>query len=151
MGKGGGKGMKKPLLNIMSFISRFNIPICLFGLYVFLTRAMEIQNCVIKWIIGYPCPGCGMTRAVFSLIQFDFIQAFRYNPFVYLLPFLFLGIAFQHIDFVKKIISNKWLAIGIASLILIAYILRFVYIYPAPPMDFYEHNLLSYILKLFSS
>lgn len=94
--------MKKPLLNIMSFISRFNIPICLFGLYVFLTRAMEIQNCVIKWIIGYPCPGCGMTRAVFSLIQFDFIQAFRYNPFVYLLPFLFLGIAFQHIDFVKK-------------------------------------------------
>jgi len=92
-----------------------------------------------------------MTRAVFSLIQFDFIQAFRYNPFVYLLPFLFLGIAFQHIDFIKKIISNKWLAISIASLILIAYILRFVYIYPAPPMDFYEHNLLSYILKLFSS
>lgn len=31
---------------------------------------------------GLYCPGCGITRAILSLLRGDFYQAFRYNPFV---------------------------------------------------------------------
>ena len=30
---------------------------------------------------GFYCPGCGMTRAAYSLLQLDFYQAIRYNAF----------------------------------------------------------------------
>ena len=37
--------------------------------------------CVYYEMFGLYCPGCGMTRAAFSLLQLDFYQAFRYNAF----------------------------------------------------------------------
>ena len=47
--------------------------------------------CIFNKISGLYCPGCGMTRAVFSLMELDFYQAFRYNIFsILLLPILFI-------------------------------------------------------------
>ncbi|HEY8849503.1 MAG TPA: DUF2752 domain-containing protein, partial [Thermoanaerobaculia bacterium] len=36
--------------------------------------------CLIKRVTGRPCWGCGMTRAIASLLRGRFRQAFRYNP-----------------------------------------------------------------------
>lgn len=141
--------MKKVILNLITFISKYNIPLCLFGIYVFLTHTLEIQNCIVKWLIGFPCPGCGMTRAVFALMRFDFAQAFSYNPLVFFLPLILIGIAFQHLRIVQKILNSKWFSLGLVFLVIIVYILRFIYIYPNPPMDYSEHNLLSFFISLF--
>ncbi|MDE5715009.1 MAG: DUF2752 domain-containing protein [Anaeroplasmataceae bacterium] len=141
--------MKKGINNIMIFISEYNIPLSLFALYVFVTHALGIQNCILKLLIGYPCPGCGMSRAAFSLLRLDFIAAFHYNPFIFLLPFLFLGIALKQNQFVKKIMKSPWVWISITIVIFIVYILRFVYIYPNAPMDYYRNNLFSFILSIF--
>lgn len=35
--------------------------------------------CVFKLIFGRPCPGCGMTRAVWSLLHGDIASAVAYN------------------------------------------------------------------------
>lgn len=35
--------------------------------------------CLFKNISGTECYGCGMTRAVFSVLHFDFTGAFHYN------------------------------------------------------------------------
>ncbi len=35
--------------------------------------------CVFHEITGMQCPGCGMTHALSSIIQGDFIEAYRYN------------------------------------------------------------------------
>lgn len=40
-------------------------------------------SCKLKEIIGLPCPGCGITRALLCLLQLDFVGAFNYNPMVY--------------------------------------------------------------------
>lgn len=141
--------MKKVFQNLLNFVVQFNIPICLFGLYVLITHTFGWQNCIIKLTIGYPCPGCGMSRAVFALIQFDFVKAFQYNPLVFFLPIVIIGIAFQHTRFIKKAFNNKWVCISLIGLILIVYILRFIYIYPKEPMDYYKYNLLSLFISLF--
>jgi len=53
------------------------------------------------------CPGCGMTRAVFSLISLDFVQAFFYNPFVYVLVFIiFYSFGMELYYLVKKKMKN---------------------------------------------
>lgn len=53
---------------------------------------------ILKYNIGIPCiffeltnlycPGCGMTRAIKSLILLDFYQAIRYNTLIIILPLL---------------------------------------------------------------
>ena len=52
----------------------FMLPI-LFGVY----------TCPIQAITGFPCPGCGMTRAALALLQLDFARAFAMHPGVYVL------------------------------------------------------------------
>lgn len=143
------ENMKKAFQNIINFSIQFNIPICLFGLYVLITHTFGWQNCIIKLTIGFPCPGCGMSRAMFALLQFDFVKAFEYNPFIFALPLFILGIAFKHLSIVKKIVNNKWVGIGLVGLVLLVYILRFVYVYPKVPMDYYKQNLFALFISLF--
>lgn len=63
-------------------------------IFAFVLRYVNIKYniglvCISNKISGLYCPGCGMTRAVFSLMELDFYQAFRYNIFsIILLPIL---------------------------------------------------------------
>lgn len=41
--------------------------------------------CIFKLITGYDCPGCGITRCLFSLINLDIKSAFNYNALVTIL------------------------------------------------------------------
>lgn len=43
-------------------------------------------GCPIRFLTGISCMGCGMTRAVFSLICLRFSDALYYHPLVFLLP-----------------------------------------------------------------
>jgi hypothetical protein len=43
-----------------------------------LERAPEV--CLIKRVIGRPCWGCGMTRAIATLLRGRIRKAIRYNP-----------------------------------------------------------------------
>ena len=42
--------------------------------------------CFFRRVFGIPCPGCGMTRAVFCALRGDFSGAFSYHPLWILLP-----------------------------------------------------------------
>ena len=53
--------------------------------------------CPIHYITGYYCPGCGLTRMLFSILKLDFYQAFRYNPFVFILFFPSVVLYINHI------------------------------------------------------
>ncbi len=43
-------------------------------------------GCPIRLLTGVSCPGCGMSRAVFALLQLDLALAFEMHPLVFLLP-----------------------------------------------------------------
>lgn len=38
--------------------------------------------CLIRRVFGVRCPGCGMTRAISSIVHGKFRQAYRYNRLV---------------------------------------------------------------------
>lgn len=56
--------------------------------------------CPFHKFTGFYCPGCGITRLLFSLIKLDFYQAFRYNPLVFIL--LIIGIIYLLIKSILK-------------------------------------------------
>lgn len=76
-----------------------------------------IIPCPIYTLTGWYCTGCGTTRALYSILHLDFIQAFHYNAALcLLLPFLgcyFLicGVQFIRYGWVPfhKKLSSKWL------------------------------------------
>lgn len=41
--------------------------------------------CILKQTTGIPCPSCGSTRAILSILHGDFLQAFQWNPLGFLL------------------------------------------------------------------
>lgn len=48
------------------------------------------MRCPILCVTGYPCLGCGMTRALLSALRFDFAAAFRHHPMFWSVPLLYL-------------------------------------------------------------
>lgn len=41
-----------------------------------------LRPCMLHYVTGYYCPGCGGTRAVLSLLDAKPLQSFVYHPFV---------------------------------------------------------------------
>lgn len=74
------------------FIISLSILILLFSFfyYKFYTLFNIGIPCIFHKITNYYCPGCGITRAIFSLISLDIKAAIEYNLLI-LLVFPFVG------------------------------------------------------------
>ena len=89
----------------MDWIKKYKITI--------LTFIISVLNILFLYLVGYECPwkkyfdidcaGCGATRMVIALLHFEFYQAFRYNPLMFVL--LILTIFYLLYLFVCKIIN----------------------------------------------
>ncbi len=110
--------------------------IILFLILVFILSILLLLD--LFEVIGIPCPfyeylhiycpGCGSTRLFRSLLHFDFYQAFRYNPLLFILLFPFGALVLAEIIYFirnKKMfnISTKIYVI-LLILIIIYWILR---------------------------
>lgn len=63
----------------------------LFIIYYLLNKKIGIGiPCVFHELTGLYCPGCGITRLLFSLLELNFFQAFRSNPLVFILLILII-------------------------------------------------------------
>ncbi len=77
-------------------------------------------QCPIKFFTGICCPGCGMTRALLSILRLDFEAAVHYHPAVFIMPIAAL------IFIMKKKINPTVVRV---LLILFILILLVIYLY----------------------
>lgn len=81
-------------------------------------------GCPIRFITGVSCPGCGMTRAIVSILRLDFAGAFHYHPLFILAPVMFLLFIFE--DYIKPgIVKFSW--IFLITLFLSTYLYRLLF------------------------
>ena len=78
-------------------------------------------SCVFLSLFDIPCPGCGMTRALFSVLRFDYIQALKYNVVISFMPYVFMYLFF---DFKHKV--HKYLLGLIAIVALINWLIKII-------------------------
>lgn len=91
--------------------------------------------CPIHYLLHLYCPGCGITRMFISLFKLDFYQAFRFNPYMFIL--LILAVIYGLFCLIKFIIYKKKPHINIKIIIGIAYsLLIYMVLRNIPLFDF---------------
>lgn len=78
----------------------------------------NVIGCPTKVLFGISCPGCGMSRAIISLMRCDFSGAFHNHPFVFLLPAVFVLFLFS-----KKITKRS------KKILIMLFLLIYLFIY----------------------
>lgn len=80
--------------------------------------------CPIRAFTGYPCPTCGMTRAMLAAFRLDFYSYFKYNPMALpLLLAIFFGI--HNNKFINKNAAQYYIIVT-AVLTTVLYIFRLI-------------------------
>ena len=88
--------------------------------------------CLIRGVIGVPCPSCGMSRAITEVINGDIIKAFKFHP-LFWLPFVVMFFL------ILKRKYFKFILIIAITLLMTVYILRMSFLFPnVEPMKYNE-------------
>ncbi|MBQ6787477.1 MAG: DUF2752 domain-containing protein [Lachnospiraceae bacterium] len=129
---------------IVSDIKNYYIAILLFGVLNIIVRAVFHAFCPFLIITGFPCAGCGMTRAVICLLTGQFTRGMNLNPAA---PFWIAWIAFFLFERYVRGENSKWnnILLGIVVVITLAvYVYRMLTQFPGnPPMTYYRNNVLT--------
>lgn len=73
-------------------------------LFIIILYFMDLLFCPIHKLTGLYCPGCGITRMIISIFKLEFYEAFRYNPYVFIIfPFLVI----YELFYIIKLITGK--------------------------------------------
>lgn len=77
--------------------------------------------CLFKYFLKIPCPGCGMSHALFWVLQGNFSRAFDAHPMFWSMPILY---AFFILD--SEILKNKVLNRIVLTLIGIGFLIVWI-------------------------
>ena len=94
------------MLKAFQFVQQFrlSVEIALLGLLAsYQVLALHLSDrlgtsiaipCLFTLLTGHHCWGCGLSRALWSLVQGDFLDAYHYNSAIYLVLgfFVFRGV-----------------------------------------------------------
>jgi hypothetical protein len=65
-----------------------------------------LPKCPFFLLTGYQCPACGSQRAIYHLLHFDIVAAFRYNPFMLIsIPYAIALITVTRFDVKDKLLK----------------------------------------------
>lgn len=120
--------------------------ILVLAVYFFLAWNLFYSSCPFVMITGLPCPGCGLSRAGFSLLRGEFSAAWHFHPFIYGIVLLAAVFFIRRYLLHREVRSlQKWLILLMAGM-LVFYIYRMIRYFPGvPPMSYYSGNLLNRI------
>lgn len=143
--------LKKAAQLLGKDIRNYDIGFFMIILYFLIMRKWFYSSCPMVVLTGFPCPGCGMTRAMILILKGSFAGAWRLHPFSY--AWLVYGVVF----FARRYILQKecrsilkcFLIIVVGMVVF--YVYRMATVFPdEAPMTYYYGSILYRILKLFN-
>lgn len=77
--------------------------------------------CLWQKLLKFPCPGCGMTRALLAALRLDLRAAFSYHPMFWSLPILYLYFLLD-----RGLFSNKYINKIVLYLIGVGFVVQWI-------------------------
>jgi len=114
-------------------------------------------SCWIRALSGFPCPGCGSTRAMVEICRGDIKTALEYHPLIFvsiaIIAFYIITIVFK-INLAAKS-ETKWMKIfswGFVILYVGTFITRMILFYPrVEPMTYLDTSVFGRVIGFFKS
>lgn len=108
----------KKTVSLQERIKKDGLLLLVFGGIAFFLGFSGI-GCPFRYVTGIPCPFCGTSRALFSLLSLDFASAWYFHPLFMLAPiFVLLIIDFYNFKTFQKSV------IAISILYFVVYLIR---------------------------
>lgn len=138
---------KDILKRILIDIKDFYIAIFLLIIYNIVVRRIFNAFCPQLIFTGFPCAGCGMTRAMVCIMTGQFARGLRLNPAAPLWLLFFVWFFINRYILGKRS-KHTYMFVGIVAVVtLVIYIYRMLNCFPGePPMVYNEKNILRYLL-----
>ena len=135
--------MRAVLERIWKDIKNFRTAILVLIVYNVIVRMVFHAFCPQLILTGFPCAGCGMTRAVWCIITGRFARGMKLNPAAPLwIVFICCFFTNRYIKGVYR--KSTTLLLGIVCIVTLAvYVYRMLHYFPGdPPMVYYRNNIL---------
>lgn len=136
------------LNRIWKDLKNFRTAILALMLYNIIIRSVFHAFCPQLILTGFPCAGCGMTRAVFCILTGQFARGMQLNPAAPLW-ILFLAWFFAN-RYLRGVYPKRTiLLLGLVCAATFGiYLYRMLNFFPGdPPMAYYRNNILRRVLR----
>lgn len=119
-------------------------------IYYICVRLRFHAFCPMVIVTGFPCPGCGMTRAVFFMLTGQIRRSWNLNPLAGGWILLAAWFLYRRYWCGKKVKEVKYIGILLIVAMIFIYIYRMINIFPSyAPMVYTKHNILSEIFEFY--
>ncbi len=133
----------------MNDIKAFYPAVIVFVMYNFVVRKIFHAYCPFLITTGFPCAGCGMTRAVFYILTGRIKRGMALNPAA---PMWIVFLLWFFAERYLRGRTPKYVKAVLAMVVVITfgiYLYRMIHFFPgSPPLVFYRNNLISRALRM---
>lgn len=141
--------MKKKKSKSNNFIKNIIHKLLVLAVVIILILILDI-GCIFKSLTGFPCLGCGTTRACISFLHGRWLEAFYWQPLFWLTVPLLLVVVAKGENIFKSKRANIIFIIILAIIYLGTYAVRMYLLFPdIAPMDYnYDAPLYQVFIKI---
>lgn len=123
-------------------IRQYGLGLILALMLYFLFHALFDAFCPSVLLSGFPCPGCGMTRAVLYLLRGQFARAWALNPAAFLWVLWAALFVWERYGKGRTPKHLLWMLSGILLFMVVVYVFRMWRFFPdRPPYVYRQDNL----------
>ena len=133
-------------------IKKYKWTILIFVIFYVIIKKIFKAFCPLVILTGFPCPACGMTRAILFLLTGQFERSFRIHPMAILWVILALYCIIMRYLLGKRVAYFKSIVIVLLLAMIVYYIYRMITLFPnQPPMSYTRNNLLHRVIVLWQA
>lgn len=135
------------LKRVWSDIRNFGFAILIVTVFYIFMHTCFDAFCPMYVLTGLPCPGCGITRSIIFFLTGQWRRSFYIHPMGCILILFALYCGFFRYIKGKKVPGFKQIAIGLAGVAVVLFIIRMVIYFPdRPPYTYNYGNILEKLI-----
>ncbi|MCM1122263.1 MAG: DUF2752 domain-containing protein [Eubacterium sp.] len=136
---------------IASDVKEYGMAGVVFIAYAVIVNLIFHAFCPLVIFSGFPCPGCGVTRAAVCLVTGRFRQAWQLHPVVFAVMLTAVYFCVNRYLLGRKAIGIKWMVAAVFVLLVGVYLVRMCRYFPdRAPYVYNEDNMLARMLPFYS-
>lgn len=135
---------------IVTDVKQYGMAVVVLIAYTVIVNLVFHAFCPVVIFCGFPCPGCGITRAAVGFMTGRGQQAWQLNPVIYAIAVTTAYFIYRRYLLGTKVVGLKWLITVVFVLLAVVYIVRMYLYFPdRAPYVYTEENMLARILPFY--